>query len=235
MAHYGENPTAGKKIIIDSALYSRLIRDGYSFVDDPENKALVLMQKDVSLLDTAIPDIGVEPLKPTRFQQFKNKVVDKTRKMTNRLRKIVENQKKNANEITDYLFESISKVIKKVLPSKIQELIELSKRTPYNSNTIYWKINMPSNPQYESLIVEKVEEARLAYKKEYFNKYLKMYYYTHITSLDDVHKYLMKTYKDENNAFKLLLSFGYITEKKNENDMDDYEIKLYEPSQQYFY
>ena len=96
MVHRIENPTAGKKIIIDSALYSRLIRDGYSFVDDPENKALVLMQKDVSLLDTAIPDIGVEPLTPTRFQQFKNKVVDKTRKMTNRLRKIVENQKKNA-------------------------------------------------------------------------------------------------------------------------------------------
>ena len=72
---------------------------------------------------------------------------------------------------------------------------------------------MPSNPQGEDLILRKVEEARLAYEKEYYNKYLKMYYYKHITSLDDVHENLMKTYKDENNAFKLLLSFGYITEK----------------------
>ena len=127
------------------------------------------------------------------------------------------------------------KVIKKVLPPKVEELIELSKRTPYNTNKMYWKINMPSSPRYELLIAEKVEENRLAYEKEYYNKYLKMYYYKHITSLEDVHKNLMKTYKDENNAFKLLLSFGYITEKKKENDMDDYEIKLYEPTQQYFY
>ena len=61
-----------------------------------------------------------------------------------------------------------------------------------------------------------------------------MYYCNHITSLDDVHNNLMITYKDENNAFKLLFSFGYITEKKNENS-DDYEIKLYRATQQYFY
>ena len=235
MARRIEYPTAGRKIIIDSALYNRLIRDGYLFRDDPENNTLTLTQKDLSILDTDIPDIRVEPLKPTPFQQLKNKVVDKARKMTNRLRKIVENQKKNANEVVDCILAQKDKIVKRILPVKIQELIELSKRTPYNSKNMYWKINMPSNPQYESLIIEKLEKVRLKYEKEYFNKYLKMYYYNDVTSLDYVHKNLMKTYKDENNAFKLLLSFGYITEKKKENDMDDYEIKLYEPSQQYFY
>src|SRR5271165_1109225 len=235
MSHRIESPTAGRKIIIDSALYNRLIRDGYLFRDDPENNTLTLTQKDLSILDTDIPDIRVEPLKPTPFQQLKNKVVDKARKMTNRLRKIVENQKKNANEVVDCILAQKDKIVKRILPVKIQELIELSKRTPYNSKNMYWKINMPSNPQYESLIIEKLEKVRLKYEKEYFSKYLKMYYYNDVTSLDYVHKNLMKTYKDENNAFKLLLSFDYITEKKKENDMDDYEIKLYEPSQQYFY
>ncbi len=144
-------------------------------------------------------------------------------------------ERKMLSEIADWILSQTDKGIKKVLPPKVEELIELSKRTPYNSKKIYWQINMPSNPRYEDLILEKVEEARLAYEKEYYNKYLKMYYYKHITSLEDVHENLMKTYKDENNAFKLLLSFGYITEKQKENDTDDYEIKLYEPTNQYFY
>ena len=67
-----------------------------------------------------------------------------------------------------------------------------------------------------------------------------MYCYNHIASLDDVHNNLMKTYKEENNAFKLLFSFGYITEKQKdfaEGSLKeaDYEIKLYQASQQYFY
>src|SRR5271165_6400511 len=139
MAHYGENPTAGKKIIIDSALYSRLIRDGYSFIDDHQNKALILTQKDVSILDLPIPDIGVEPLKPTKFQQFKNKVVGNAGKMVNWLGEIVKNRKKNANDATDWILAQKDKVVKRILPEKIQDLIELSKNTEYkyrNNKTI---------------------------------------------------------------------------------------------------
>src|SRR5271157_145028 len=234
MGHRIENPTAGRKIIIDSALYQKLIRDGYSFIDDPDNKALKLTQKDMSILDTDIPDIEVVPLKPTPLCKFKNKIVKNSSSIADWLWKFTENKKKNANEIADWILTQTDKVAKKVLPTKIQELIELSQRTPYNgSKKMYWKINEPSNNDNEGLILDKLKKERLTHEEEHYSKYLKMYYYNHITSLDDVRNNLMKTYKDENNAFKLLFSFGYVTEKKNDND-DDYEIKLYEASQDYF-
>ncbi|HLX53642.1 MAG TPA: hypothetical protein VKR58_06860, partial [Aquella sp.] len=214
-----------------------MIRDGYSFIDDHENKALKLTKKDLSILDTDVPDIGVEPIKPSKFQQFKNKVVNKAGKIANWLGKIAENRKKNAYEIADWIDKQTDKVIKK-LPPKIAELIKLSKSMIYNNSNIkYWKINIPSDPIGEILSLKKVEEARLKYPKEHYSKYLKMYYYNHITSLDDVHDNLMKTYKEENNAFKLLLSFGYVTEKRIEkkDEPDEYVIKLYYASQQHFY
>ena len=131
MGHRIKNPTAGRKIIIDSALYQRLIRDGYSFIDDPDNKALKLTQKDMSILDTDIPDIGVEPLKPTPLCKFKNKIVKNSSSIADWLWKFAENRKKNANEIADWILTQTDKVAKKVLPTKIQELIELSRRTLY--------------------------------------------------------------------------------------------------------
>src|SRR5271169_6476741 len=89
MARRIENPTAGKNVVIDSDMYNSLIRAGYTFVDDSENNSLILRQ---NILDTPISNIEVEPIKPTRFQQIKNKVKDS--KMVNWLRK-------NANEIAD--------------------------------------------------------------------------------------------------------------------------------------
>ena len=76
---------------------------------------------------------------------------------------------------------------------------------------------------------KEVEEAGLKYLKEYYSKYLKMYYYHRITSLDDVRESLMTTYKEENKAFKLLFSFGYVMQKKIEkkNEPDDYVINLH--------
>src|SRR6266516_45498 len=59
-----------------------------------------------------------------------------------------------------------------------------------------------------------------------------MHYYNNIKSLDDIVKSFMTTYKKENKAFKLLFSFGYVTEKHEEME---YKLKLYQPSQQYFY
>src|SRR5271155_3625576 len=232
------NPDTGRRIQPGKATYKRFIDNGYQPIRHYYNETdyLIFMQRPVNIMDDPMPDIKVETLKPSiTFQNFKNKIIKNSSSIADWLWQFIENRKKNASEIADWILTQTDKVIKKVLPTKIQELIELSKRTPYNSNKIYWQINIPSNPRYENLILEKVEEARSAYEKEYFNKHFKMYYYNHIISLDDVHKNLMKTYKDENNAFKLLLSFGYVTEKKKNNDMDDYEIKLYEPTHQYFY
>src|SRR5208282_1615476 len=130
---FRDNPTAGKNIIIDSALYSRLIRDGYSFLPDHENNSLILTQ---NILDADIPDIGVEPVKPTKFQKLKNKVADKAGKMANWLGEIAKNRKKNANEVADWILTQKDKVIKKILPTKILDLIELSKNTNYESNLI---------------------------------------------------------------------------------------------------
>ena len=232
------NPYTGRRIQPGKATYRRFIDNGYQPMRHYYNERdyLIFMQKPVNIMDVPIPDIKVAPLKPSiTLQNFKNKIVKNASSIADWLWKFIENRKKNASEIADWILAQTDKVIKKVLPPKVEELIELSKRTPYNSKKMYWQINMPSNPRYEDLISEKVKKARLAYEKEYYNKYFKMYYYMHITSLEDVHENLNKTYKDENNAFKLLLSFGYITEKKKENDTDDYEIKLYEPTQQYFY
>ena len=76
------------------------------------------MRKPVNILDAPIPDIGVVPIKPTKFQQIKSKVVD------------------NANEIADWVNTQTDKVVKKILPKKIQDLIELSKNTKYKNNMI---------------------------------------------------------------------------------------------------
>src|SRR5215469_16464308 len=46
-------------------------------------------------------------------------------------------------------------------------------------------------------------------------------------------KYLMKTYEEEHTAFKLMISFGYVTEKPNEND--EWVPKIYKPMHQYFH
>src|SRR5271166_1002783 len=124
MARRIENPTAGKNVVIDSDMFISLIRAGYTFVDDSENNSLILRQ---NILDTPISNIGVERIKPTRFPQVINKV-----------KEFAQNRKKNANEIADWILTQTDKVVKKLLPTKIQELIELSKRSLYNSKKMYW-------------------------------------------------------------------------------------------------
>src|SRR5271165_4598717 len=181
------------------------------------------------IMDEAIPDIGVVPLMPTAFKKFINKIVRNSSSIADWLWKFAENRKKNTYEIADWILAQTEKVVKKVLPPKVAE----------NSKMMYWKINIPSDSRDEGIIFKKVEQSRLKYEKEHYSKYLKIYCYNHITSLDDVHKNLMKTYKEENNAFKSFLSFGYVTEKRteeqNESDEYIYKIKLYQASQQYFY
>ena len=125
MAQSGENPTAGKKYIIDSASYNRLLRDGYSFIGDPENNTLSLTQKDLNILGIDVPNIGVEPIKPTKFQQLKSKVVEKAGKMKNWLGK-------KANAFTDWISIQKDKVVKKISSQKVAE----PKNTKYNGDII---------------------------------------------------------------------------------------------------
>ena len=53
--------------------------------------------------------------------------------------------------------------------------------------------------------------------KDKYSKYIKMYYYNQIESIEDVKECLLKTYANESKAFKILYSFGYVTEKLKEN------------------
>ena len=174
------------------------------------------MDSHFSILDEDVPDIGIQPLKPTPFKLLKNRVS-----------KVIS---KNANKIADWILNK--KIIKKCLPPKIQELIDLSKKTIYNYEGQFWKINLLSNPdKFEGLLRQKVEENRKKYGKEYDSKYLKMHYYNDIRSLEDIQQCLVTTYKNEDSAFKMHISFGYVTEKY---EGEEYKIKLYQPSQQYF-
>src|SRR5271156_1668008 len=225
------NPKTGRQIKPGKAVYNRLIEEGYVYNNETHTLELYASQP-ITLLDADVPDIGVEPLKPTPFQEFKNKVVANAGKMANWLWKIFENKKKNANKLADWIINLRDEIVNKVLPPKVAALIGLSRNFKYNHNGQFWKINLPSNPDIdEALLRKEVEANRNKYGKEYNNKFLKMYYFNNIKSFDDINEALNETYRKESNAFKLLISFGYITEKHEE---DRYKIKLYQPSQDYF-
>jgi hypothetical protein len=188
------------------------------------------MSVNTSLLDEEIPYIGVKVLKPTKYKLVKEKVS-----------KII---RKNANKIADWILNLKPTIIKKVLPPKIVELIELSKKVVYSRKGYYWKINQPHTD--EGIIKKKIKESRLKQGKEKYSKYLQMRYYNNIKSLADIKKHLLQTYENEDKAFKLLFSFGYVTEKYEEkNEVDEtigeerqignYKIKLFYASQNNFY
>ena len=234
------NPRTGRYIAPGKKAYNDLIRCGFTHNLQTNTLVMPTVQRQncgggptkVSLLDTDIPNIGVEPLKPTTFRAIRNKIVKNAGKMADWLWKLVQNRGKNANDIADWILNQKDKIVNKILPPKVAELIELCKNSIYICVGLYWKLNLLSNPGDEGLVRQKIEADRLKYGKEYDSKYLKMYYYNDIKSLDDITSGLMQTYKKESNAFKLLFSFGYVTEKP---DGDEYLIKLYQPSQQYFY
>ena len=89
------------------------------------------IMENVSLLDSDIPDIGVEPLKPTKFQTFKSTIVKNAGKMAGWLWKLVQNRSKNDNNIADWILNKKDIIINKVLPPKVVELIEFSKKAEY--------------------------------------------------------------------------------------------------------
>jgi hypothetical protein len=172
----------------------------------------------VSLLDSDIPNIGVEPLKPTQYKGLKERVYSFV--------------KKNANKVADWILNYALPNIKRILPPKIAELIKLSKSVVYwKSIPVYWQINLPYSDEH--LLTEKVKSARLKHGEESHSKYLKTYYYNNIRSLDDIGQCLIKTYEKEHKAFKVMISFGYVTEREAEEE--GWIPKLFYPAQQYYH
>ena len=94
MAQQILNPKSGWQISIGKCTYNNLIRGG--FIHDRQHNVLLPVQTSHlggaignargqtggnSLLDTDVPDIGVEPLKPTAFQAIRSKIVKNAGKM----------------------------------------------------------------------------------------------------------------------------------------------------------
>src|SRR5271169_5931686 len=154
------NPSTGRYIIPGKTVYNTLIRNGY--VHDRQTNQLVkaqinrlvgndnLLDSDIpdigveplkpttfnkhigngNLLDKDVPDIGVEPLKPTAFQSFTNLLVKNASKMAGWLWKL----SKNNNKIVDWISTKKDQIINKILPKKVVELIELSKNSKYTES-----------------------------------------------------------------------------------------------------
>ena len=219
------NPTTGRKITLYKDVFNKLIKQGYTY--DTENNILLIdaslipglqpppIQQnnkhfgDSSIIDSDIPDINVKPLTPT-YKTFKNKIIKNCTKIADWLWQLLKNKKKNANDIAEWIENMF-------VPDPKDE---------------YLKINIPHSD--EETIIKLIEADRQKYGKEYHSKYLKMYIYNNIKSLDDIHEALHSTYKKEDKSFKLLFSFGYVTEKFNE-DEETWQARLYYASHNYFY
>src|SRR5580698_9850168 len=109
------NPRTGRYITVGKTVYNDLVSSGYIY--DAQTNTMILFQTN-SLLDEDIPDINVIPLKPTKYQEIKNKIVTFV--------------KRNTNKLADWILNLKPENIKKILPEKIAKLIELSK------SVVYW-------------------------------------------------------------------------------------------------
>ena len=154
---------------------------------------------------------------------FKNRIVGNIRKNMGWLWTTMKN---SASRATDWFKD---KFTNKIITPKVVELVEQDNNVA-PPDAEYWKVNVAN--QDSKLVITKIRAVRQKYGKERNSKYLKSYFYNDIRSLEDVHECLMQTYKRENNAFKVHLSFGYVTEKP-EGDVT--KMKLYHPGQQYFH
>ena len=136
----------------------------------------------------------------------------------------------NANELAENFLKLENKETIKALPKNIENAIKLSKKSVYKKEGTYWQLN--SSFSYQSLIWQKIQENLVKHGNTNYNKYIKMYHYNNITSLDDVKQSLLNTYDKESSAFKLHYSFGYVTEKPDSDH--NYKMSLYHAGKNYF-
>ena len=89
----------------------------------------IMARNDRSILDRDVPDIGVQPLKPTKYENAKNNVVNFV--------------KSNTRKVADWILNLKPKTIKSLLPLKILGMILWSKI--HSNQPSYWQINMSNN------------------------------------------------------------------------------------------
>src|SRR6267154_5444752 len=89
----------------------------------------------------------------------------------------------------------------------------------------YWNMNETVfTDEAKRLIIK--ERNLYGEKKE--SKYLKMEFFNHITSLQNIHECLYSVYQNEDNSIKINISFGYVTIKEE-------TISLIKPGRNYFF
>ena len=121
-----------------SSRRSKDVTKDVSRVRKPITGRYIRPRKTNSLMDEDVPDIDVEPLKPTAFQTFKREIVKSAGKLADWLWKtvhgsknlndlsdwvlnkndkiITNNRSKNNNKIVDWILNKKDKIIKKILP-----------------------------------------------------------------------------------------------------------------------
>ncbi len=169
------NPKTGRSIKIGGGVYNNLIREGY--IHDRQRNVLLMRQTrcarplrivsimdsdipditveplkpthggalgNVSIMDSDVPDIGVEPLKPTPYQTFKNEIVKKSARMADWLWKLIQDKRKNIKDIMYWILNQKDKIITRIIPENVKEIMENTiYKKVFGDEKIYWKINEP--------------------------------------------------------------------------------------------
>jgi len=73
-----------------------------------------------------------------------------------------------------------------------------------------------------------VAQERTVHGDERESKYLKMYFFNKIDSMNTIRESLDKIYQSENNAIKINIAFGYVTQNED-------KINLFKPGRNYFF
>ncbi|HLX55078.1 MAG TPA: hypothetical protein VKR58_14125, partial [Aquella sp.] len=145
------------------------------------------------------------------------------------LKRIIAEQSKRIRELEEHLSQS---QIKPPLPEKFQNIINLSMKTKYSKKpqflSRYWKFE--ASFYNDDIVDQKILKARLRHGIEKAGKHIHMYYFNNVESVESIYKYLDQVYMKEDKAFKIHISFGYVSE-----NITSGEVKLYAPTHQYFF
>lgn len=152
-----------------------------------------------------------------------------------KLKKVIARQAREIKELRSLLWVNTPPVIKPHKPviHRRNKRLVIQKRIKILQNRIkqkrdqFWVLNPSDNIQN---IIKKIREIRTIHGNKKYNKYIKMSYNNSIKSYSDVVKFLKQIYQKEHNAFKLQISFGYVSENLVNN-----QIRVYQPSQQFFF
>jgi len=114
------NPKTKRYVTVGKKVYNELVRNEY--IHDKTTNTLMVRQTNRivgagNILDEDVPDIGVNPIQPTKYEAVKNKVVSFVTK--------------NANRVAEWILNVAPKSLTKMLPLKLLSLILFSKCEKY--------------------------------------------------------------------------------------------------------